>query len=115
MTNFTNTNTNNKTRGGQSHQSNTAEMVRNVQLYDCMHTRLYKANTLSNSIEASQMHSSLINFDLVENVAAAQSRLSGPLGEAVAKAVGLFKAPAEVIGNRRGRWKGREGAFLTHN
>lgn len=57
-----------------------------------MHTRLYKANTRSNSIEVSRIHQTLLNFDLVENVAAAQSRSSGPFRGAVPKAVGLFKA-----------------------
>lgn len=53
---------------------------------------IYEANTRSNSIEVSQIHQTLLNFDLVENVAAAQSCSSGPSGGAVAKAVGLFKA-----------------------
>lgn len=57
-----------------------------------MHTRLYEANTRSDSIEASRMHQTTLNFDLAENVAAAQSRATGPSGGAAAKAVGFFKA-----------------------
>lgn len=67
-------------------------MVRNVQLYDQMHSCLYKAKTLSNSIEKSLMLQNLLNFDLPENVAGAQRRSSGPSGGVGAKDVGLFKA-----------------------
>lgn len=64
-------------------------------------TLAYTSQPRSNSIEVSRMHQTTLNFDLAENVAAAQSWSSVPLGEWRRKMWDYLRPSIPRRGNRK--------------
>lgn len=78
-------------------------------------TLAYTSQPCSNSIEVSRMHQTTLNFGLAENVAAAQSWSSVPLGERRRKMWDYLRPSIPRRGNRKPSEQERSWRSISHS